>query len=1471
MGGIRARAAAGNSEFTLSSRDFISTRPFTFWATSIMAVESASATIATLRTKLRARMNDLRAATNADTVTMFCYDRDSDRFLLPLSLGLFDTASFEKDMPRTDRLAGKIVKESCRVVVEEVETHPDVNGPFSHRERIKSSAGVPIAINGETVGVVFISYRRHHLFREAELQAIGGFAREAAELIVASQAMVELCKSSGLAESEEQQVLQGIVEVISSAMNLPVAIWLRDRKPQSFSVHAATGVIAEYEENAVAFLTDDSVVSRVICSGESLSILDLQHDPRFKYPALALKAGWESLLVIPLKIKGHIIGAIEIFSFDAREFSRAELEKITIMTGRIGLAIENYRRIQELKVFNQVVQTLGAILDPERALQEIVDGARTVTQADTGAIFFFSRTYRQEVFRLACHSPRLAEPISHKPRPIGGLSRHIIDTGQSIIIGETTEDMRVHQEVATAGTRALIGVPVQVGSERSGVLYVTSSQHYAFGDYDVELLRNLASHAAAALQRVQLLDALNQIEHATSKIYDLENVTQNLLRATRELGFDFGAVQLIDRATDTIETIQGIGMAQAWTGIAKHRLNMEARDIQADIALTLNVEIISGWDPRFDQWIFKQFNHQRLVRIFVPIFLVRDHDGNLHPPKLDLYEWNRPQEIQTRDGCVVRFRPGEEVIARKPYQIEVIGTIEAGYFLEHRHWISNEEAQRFYLLVCDWARTIWETQLANVLETIVKNAMHLISADSASIRLLYNEEDDRYGFLACAGKIGPEFLELIKPKKGGLGEQAIREREPKTLDHDLEIHYPEHYYLTELKQLYPERYRADEGVRAIACFPLLVSESQHGLLFLHFWREHHFSSEELEWGKLFADQAVAALKNTLVFQEKRQATKALDSLHSLGQVLVSKPQVRVRELLQRVAQSAINLLNADVIIVYLYDQQSDSFPLLPPLVEGRLLQEPPMMGRIEYNDTPSCIIREIRQNIYAPDAPNHPIICDRTRVRPRGKEQPYVDRERIKSAAGILFQVGSEIVGIMFVNYRTRHEFTYEERRLIETFASAAAIGIYNARLFSTTDKKLRQRLEQLTTHVNELRHLQEVSTAITYSSTDLRDVLKQITKGARSVLNADVALIFPYEAATKTFNMKAAEYDGLPEGLEVSDLPRPTGVTAAVMESSEQYLVVDDVENPPPPVALRIGEGFLGRIKVRSFLGVLLRVATEGTAENHTEKETVGVLYIDFLSPHTFKKEEIQLAQMFGDYAATAIAAARLREHRLAMEKLAAINAFGARFAHRVGNLLGTVPVNFEAIERLLRRVELPDLRDHLELLRDDVQKVQRILEAGRHLRRFGSGHQENFDLTALLRELTAAQILPANIQLSLELEEKVPALSLNRAVLVDIFSDMIENALYAMAETGGTLTISARHLSQLRMVEVCVRDTGCGIAPHVLERLGEPFFTTKEANLGLGVWLCRQAVEDMGGKLLFTSEVNVGTAFTIQLPLPA
>jgi GAF domain-containing protein len=1428
--------------------------------------------IDTLRTRLQEVVDGLKTKTRADTVTMLCYDQRSDRFCLPVSAGLIDTPSFKKVMPRSDRLAGKIAKENMRIVANTIEAHPEIDGPFSRRERIKSVAGEPIIKNGKPCGVVFVSYRQPHRFKKTELALVEKFASKAAKLITDSKILEWISDYWPPEQTEEQKVLQGIAEVICSALNMPVAIWLRDREnPRRVKVHAATGILADYQDNAGAFLGDDSIVSIVMNSRKSISIKNIFREKRFKYPDMAKRAGWHSLLAVPLRVKTHVIGAIEVFSLDPRKFSRTDLEKVTLMIDRIGLAIENYRRIQELQIFNRIVQTLGTILDPEKALKEVVDGALTLAQAGSSVIYFFNRSKDGGEFRIASQSDMPHEAFSHKPRETGGLARYIIDTGRAISIVDTHTDGRVHPEVIASGIRSIIGVPIEVGTEKSGVLFVTSSQPLAFGDYDVELLRNLAGHAAAALQRMQLLEALKQIEHASSRIFDQDKVTAELLREISQCGFDFAAVQLIDRATNTIATVHGVGIAQLWIGLAKHRTDSEARDIQADIATHLTIEIISGWDPRFDKWIFDQFDHQRLIRIFAPIYLVRDEKGGLYPPGMNAYEWDKPEEILTKDGRVLRIHPAAWIKNKKPLHLEVIGTVEAGFQITQRNDIRIDDAKAFHQAVCAKTQALWEIQLNNVLDTIVKNAMHIISADSASLHLLYDPAKDRYSFLAFAGKIGPEFLAAHSPRKDGIGHQAIRDRETKVIDTNLEAENPGLYHLASLKENFPDRYKPDEGIRAIGCFPLIVSEDQYGVLYLHFWREHHFSSEELEWGKLFAEQAVAALKNTLVFQQKRQDAIALDSLHAVGQFLVSQPKVDVRELLQRIAQRAINVLNADVVIVYLYDQQRDEFPLLPPLVEGRLFFELSMKTQIDRSDVPSRIVREIKRNYYAPEAPGDRVMCDRLRVRPEGKDaRTYVDREQIKSSAGIIFQVGTEIVGIMFVNYRTRHEFTQDERRLIETFASAAAIGIYNARLFNTTDEELRERLEELTARVNELHELQEVGAAITYSTTDVKSVLKLIAKGARSVLDADVALIVPYDAKEKIFHSDLAQHDGLPSDLKFDDQVTPDGVAISVLGSADGVLVVDDVAKPPMKLDIRPNQGFLGQIRVRSFLGVALRVGAGFSAGGKGDKETVGVLYIDFLSPHDFKKQEIDLAQMFGNYAATAIAASRAQQRKVEAEKLNAINVFGARFAHRVGNLLGTVPVNFKAVESKLNGVMDDTLKQHIDLLRDDVQKIQRLLNAARNLRRFEANARESVKINDLLEEMVKQRSQTASVEYSIELDHDVPSVAANQSVLTDILSDMIDNALYAMSENGGRLTLATRFLPSAGMVEIRVSDTGCGIPPEVLARLRkrEPFFSTKEANLGLGVWLCHQVMEQMGGKLLIESRVNAGTSFIIHLP---
>jgi signal transduction histidine kinase len=112
------------------------------------------------------------------------------------------------------------------------------------------------------------------------------------------------------------------------------------------------------------------------------------------------------------------------------------------------------------------------------------------------------------------------------------------------------------------------------------------------------------------------------------------------------------------------------------------------------------------------------------------------------------------------------------------------------------------------------------------------------------------------------------------------------------------------------------------------------------------------------------------------------------------------------------------------------------------------------------------------------------------------------------------------------------------------------------------------------------------------------------------------------------------------------------------------------------------------------------------------------------------------------------------------------------------------------------------------------------------------------------------------------------LPTVEVEPGPLGQVVLNLVLNALQAMSGRG-ILTLSTKRASS--QVEFTVSDTGPGIAPDVLPRIFEPFFSTKEsaAGTGLGLWLSAGIVERQGGQLLVDSKPGRGTVFTVRLPI--
>jgi signal transduction histidine kinase len=115
---------------------------------------------------------------------------------------------------------------------------------------------------------------------------------------------------------------------------------------------------------------------------------------------------------------------------------------------------------------------------------------------------------------------------------------------------------------------------------------------------------------------------------------------------------------------------------------------------------------------------------------------------------------------------------------------------------------------------------------------------------------------------------------------------------------------------------------------------------------------------------------------------------------------------------------------------------------------------------------------------------------------------------------------------------------------------------------------------------------------------------------------------------------------------------------------------------------------------------------------------------------------------------------------------------------------------------------------------------------------------------------------------------------LTLDQARMAQVFDNVIQNAIEAMSEDGGTLsTITSTRSTSTGESTACIefRDTGKGISPGLISRIFDPFFTTKVSGTGLGLSICHELVRAHQGEINVESREGQGTTVRILLPLEA
>jgi len=455
----------------------------------------------------------------------------------------------------------------------------------------------------------------------------------------------------------------------------------------------------------------------------------------------------------------------------------------------------------------------------------------------------------------------------------------------------------------------------------------------------------------------------------------------------------------------------------------------------------------------------------------------------------------------------------------------------------------------------------------------------------------------------------------------------------------------------------------------------------------------------------------------------------------------------------------------------------------------------------------------------------------------QGKVLPHIETERMHKNGGLL-------------------------NMILTLLPLKDANGKVNGAITIATDITETKSIEQELYERNQELSALEVITDEINKYLDLRILLKKIVDLAGGLVNAKyTSIVIADEEGT--LKASAENFQGIHP---LHKRARQAGITRTILATGEPALIDEvkpDGKTNPPLIAAG----------VKSYVGVPIKFGTV----------VLGVLFAHSDVVRAFSDRHLKVLATFAGQAAIAIRNARLyQDLKMQMEKLedtqaqltqaeklTAIGRLAANVAHEINNPL--TGILMAASDLAEETNESDPKRSELEIIKREALRARGIIRNLLDFARPSEVTVVETDINELVRGSVSVlrhTIDMKGVALVERYDSEVPKLLVDRNQTMQVFYNLIANALDAMPE-GGELTITTGVKDESVVIEF--RDTGIGIPPENMGKILEPFFTTKPnaKGTGLGLSINYNIVKAFGGTIEVRSEMGKGSTITVCLPI--